>query len=48
MQDWRANLEELADASTGVVNNAMAQHISTVGEMIAHRDEMPPVTGSRS
>lgn len=36
-QDWQASLEGFSDRSPGVVNTAMAQHISTVGEMVAQR-----------
>jgi hypothetical protein len=36
-QDWQRGLEGIADGSTGVVNTAMAQHISAVGAQLAQR-----------
>lgn len=36
-QDWQARLEATAHRSTGIVNAAMAQHISAVGAMVATR-----------
>jgi uncharacterized protein YbjT (DUF2867 family) len=36
-RDWQANLEDLAQRTIGVVNPAMAQHISAVGALVAQR-----------
>jgi uncharacterized protein YbjT (DUF2867 family) len=36
-RDWQANLEGLAQRADGVVNTAMAQHISAVGALAARR-----------
>jgi uncharacterized protein YbjT (DUF2867 family) len=36
-RDWQARLEGLAMESDGVVNAAMAQHISSVGALVAQR-----------
>lgn len=36
-RDWQTNLEKLAQRGGGVVNMAMAQHISAVGALVAQR-----------
>ncbi|MEE6169248.1 MULTISPECIES: NmrA family NAD(P)-binding protein [unclassified Mycolicibacterium] len=42
--EWRDDLEQIARSSDGdVVNLAMAQHISSVGHMIAENGRKPPV-----
>src|SRR6476661_6294688 len=46
-EQWQADLESSAPASGGVINPAMAQHISSIGAKYAEPDATPTAPRTR-